>query len=213
MKKKITIRIANSPQIREFQKLLFRIYCQHLKWHDPSKFPNEIFTDEYDHLSTFLTVYSGQRLIAGVRLVPDSEKGFPHEKMSGGSLSLIESSLIDERIKDAVKNVGRHKIMEATRFIGEPMIKGLHTYDLMKAVYWFGIYNEKKVYFMVIDMNTFLLLRKLCFPVVPIGIPVFCEGSWTIPAVILISDIISNLESSVRSYILDTGNLAGKWQI
>ena len=66
---------------------------------------------------------------------------------------------------------------------------------------------------MAVDMNAFLLCRKLKFPIVPVGVPIFCEGSWTIPAVMLVSEMISSLENDKREYILDTANLAGKWQL
>lgn len=207
----ITIRIADSRQILEFQRLLFSIYCIKLNWHHPASFPGGIFTDEYDDVSVFLTVYNKEKLISGVRLVPFSEKGFPHERIFLPIFSNVENTGIDSEIKNILKNADLGKIMEVTRFIGDTSVRRTHTYDLMKAMYWFGLLNGIKTYLMVVDMQTFLFCRKLGFSIIPIGIPIFCEGSWTFPAVMTVADMIPS-DDKVRPYFLDRSNLVGEWQ-
>jgi N-acyl-L-homoserine lactone synthetase len=192
----LLMKIGDSTEIHEFQKLLFNVYCLKLGWHSPEKFPDGIFTDEYDSRSTFLTVYHGDTLSSGVRLVADGVGGFPHEKISGITLPY------------KTKSVDRLKTMEITRFIGNPAVKRIHTYDLMKALYWFGLSHGIELYFMVVDMSAFLLCHKLKFPIVPIATPLFCEGSWTIPALLTIEDMPKLLTGSGRENFLDSTNVA-----
>ncbi|OGI69252.1 hypothetical protein A3A09_00375 [Candidatus Nomurabacteria bacterium RIFCSPLOWO2_01_FULL_42_20] len=205
----VIIRIAKGGEIQDFKKFLFKTYCLDLGWHDPAKFPKGIFTDEYDEVSVFLVVYSGHQLISGVRLVADSEKGFPHEHVSMVSFTNMGNANIDPKIRNAVKTADRSKIMEITRCIAETKARRVYMNDLMKAMYWFGVSNSIEIYFMVADVKTFLLCHKLGFPVMPVGIPFFCEGSWTIPAIMLVADMIP--KNDIRQYFLDKSNLVGKW--
>ncbi len=206
----ITIRIANNDEIKEFQRLLFRIYCEELKWHPLNAFPDGIFTDEYDDEATFLTVYKNDRLISGVRVVRDTKNGFPHEKISFISLPHLKNPAVDLKIKSLLADAGRSKILEVTRFIGEPTVRRIHMYDLLKALYWFGITHNIEFYFMVIDLTTFLLARKLGFEIQPIGTSFLCEGSWCMPAIIVVKEI-SPGKIEARDYFFNKNNLIGNW--
>ena len=207
----VTLRIARDPHsIVEFQRLLFHTYCIKMKWHDPERFPDGIFRDEYDPSSVFLTIHEESRLVGGTRLVYDSERGFPHEELSRVSLPEPPHPGVPEKMRECLRQSGRTRIMEVTRFIAEPSARRIHTYDLMKAIYWYGINHGIGAYFMVVDMQTFLLCHKLGFSLVPIGIPLFCEGSWTIPATMIVEDM-ANLKTEVREYFLSTDNLEGSW--
>jgi N-acyl-L-homoserine lactone synthetase len=210
-KSNITIRVANSRQIREFQKLLFRIYCLELSWHSKDDFPDGIFTDEYDAVSVFLVVYENKKLVAGVRVVYDSKRGFPHEKVSRMTLPYLEDIRMSRKARNIVFNAGRSKILEVTRFIGQHKLKRVYTYDLMKALYYFAIKNGIKVYFMVVDMTMFVFCHKLGFNLIPTGTPFFCEGSWVIPAIMIVEDMVSSRKKH-SVYFLDDSNMLGKWR-
>jgi hypothetical protein len=65
---------------------------------------------------------------------------------------------------------------------------------------------------MVVDMDFFQLCFKLGIPIDPIGVPLLCEGSWTIPAVIdpLRFEIeIPQKNQTAWDYITTPNNLHG----
>jgi hypothetical protein len=207
----LTFKIANSQEILEFQRLLFHVYCLTLKWHEPEKFPDKIFVDEYDHNSIFLTVYYGEKLISGIRLVKDSVQGFPHEKTSHITLPSIQNEAVDEKIRILLQQTNRSKIMEMTRFISVAGNNRISTYDILKAAYWFAILNGIEIFFMLVDMDLFLLSWKLKINLIPIGIPVFCEGSWSIPTVTIVKNIPLSFPDHVKDYFLNKSQLHGMW--
>ncbi|GEM_PF-4254930 len=200
MKSAVTLKLARTDEeIRNFQRFLFQVYCVDLKWHDKSKFPDGIFTDEYDSRSTFLLVCEGEEIVAGVRLVQNSESGFPHEHEIGVALQIS----------------GRERTREITRLISKRNKRRVFTIDIVKCLYGYGIHNQIETYLMMIDMNLFLLCRKLHVPLVPIGIPKYCEGSWAIPAMMTLRDLRADLEiknPEVWTYISDISNLGGSWK-
>lgn len=210
--KKVILRIADSQQILEFKKLLFRIYCLELEWYPRENFPNGIFTDEYDDVSVFLTIHDDEKLLGGVRVVFDSDKKFPHEAASMLSLPSIDNNQVDLKIRNALKEAGRHRIAEVTRFISEKTSRRIYTYDLMKALYWFGLKNNICLYFMVVDLKMFISCYRLGFTLNPVGVPFFCEGSWVIPSVMVVKDMIL-LPENERAYFLSKANVVGNWKL
>ncbi len=208
----ITICIASGHQVLDFKKFLYRVYCLDLHWHDAKEFPDGIFIDPYDTAAFFLNVYANDQLISGVRLVHDSALGYPHEYVSHVSIPNIAHPVIDQSIIDAVAKAGRAKTMEITRFIGDKSAGRIHTYDLMKAMYWFCQHNGVEILFMTVDLHTFLQCEKLGFKLIPVGIPFFCEGSWVIPAVQIVCDMVP-ATVGIREYFLDTSALVGNWRI
>lgn len=210
--KNVVLRIADSQQILEFQKLLFRIYCLELEWHPKENFSNGVFTDEYDDVSVFLTIHDDEKLLGGVRVVFDSEKKFPHEDVSMLSLPDIDNNRVNLKIRNILKEAGRDRIAEVTRFISEKTSKRIYTYDLMKALYWFGIRNNILVYFMVVDLKMFISCYRLGFILEPVGVTFFCEGSWVIPSVMVVKDMIL-LPENERAYFLSKANVVGEWKL
>lgn len=210
----ILLKVATTREERRaFQQLLFQIYCQELGWHDPAKFPDSAFTDEYDSESIFLTVISQNDIIAGLRLVPDTRLGFPHEKEFNISLPFVADG-VRESVQRKLLQAGRTRIREITRLIGRPTGKRVLAIDLMKCLYWYGRHNSISIYFMAVDMNLFLLCHKLSIPLCPVGVPRYCEGSWTIPAVMILEEVQASLEQRNQkawSYIADPSNLVGAW--
>lgn len=210
----IILKIANSnKEIIDFQKFLFDIYCVQLNWHDKNKFPDEIFVDKYDQYSVFLVVYSGDKIVAGLRLVDDSTIGFPHESIIGNKLPELNQT-IDENIRKKVLQTGRSGIREITRLVSRKKGRRILSFDLMKCLHWYGLYNQIDIYFMVIDIQFFLLCHKINIPLVPVGIPTYCEGSWTLPSIMILDDIRQNLKQKdpkVWRYLSNKNNLIGNW--
>lgn len=215
MDNNISLKIARTDEeIKDFQRFLFDIYCLELRWHDQSKFHDGIFADEHDSKSTFLLVYSKKEIIAGLRLVKDSESGFPHENEISTKLPILNKE-VDLHIREKISRIGRDRIREITRLVGKQTIKRVLAVDLMKCLYWYGVYNRIDAYFMVVDMSLFLLCHKLHVPLAPVEIPKYCEGSWTIPAVMIPYDVQVSLKEKnpeAWRYISDKSNLVGEWK-
>lgn len=211
----VIMKIATSPQeIEQFQQLLFQVYCRELKWHDPCRFPTGIFTDEYDEHGTFVTILKGDELVGGFRLVRDSALGFPHEPLLSFKLPCLNGS-VDELVKRKLANAGRGGLREITRLVSKRGGRRLLTIDFAKSVYWHGTRNGVPAYFMAIDMNFFLLCQQLHVPLLPIDVPRHCEGSWTVPCVVLIEDLFNAMRENNREiweYMTDGANVVGDWR-
>ncbi len=210
--KKTIIKFSKDKQeILLFKKLLFQVYCLDLKWHDPKDFPEKIFTDKYDSLSDFILIYHNDKLIGGMRIVKQSRYDFPHEKILNTKLPLLPY-YVDKKIQRKMSNIERYEIAEITRVFSISGGKFFVGRDFAKSLYWYGVCNSIKVYYMVIDLNLFLLSHRFSVPIIPIGVPVFCEGSWTIPSLLFTSDIKNNLlkfNLSFWYYISDKSNILG----
>jgi len=214
-KAETSIQIARTKmEIREFQRFLFHIYCEELKWLDSKKFSDGILRDEYDTESSFIIICSDSEIIGGVRLVKNSKMGFPHEKELGIDLWNLGGG-VDAKIRKKISSLDKSKIMEATRFVGKRASRRILTIDLAKGWYWYSFHNAIEVCFMAVDLKVFLLAEKLFIPLKPVGIPKYCEGSWVIPCVLILKDMMSSFkEKNVEAwkYIMDKGNLSGDWR-
>jgi len=211
----VIMKIARSSQeIELFQRLLFQVYCCELKWHDPLRFPAGIFSDEYDAHGTFITVLKGGELVGGFRMVKDSALGFPHEPLLSLKLPRL-NGCVDEPVKEKLMDVGRGGLREITRLISRRGGKRLLTIDFVKSVYWHGSSNGVTAYFMAIDMSFFLLCQQLFIPLLPIDVPRHCEGSWTVPCIVLVEDLVNVMKERNRGiweYMTDGSNVVGDWR-
>lgn len=210
---KITVKLAeNEKEMEEFQRFSFQIYKE-LQWLNQDDFPDGILTDKYDAKSSFIVVYSNSEIIGGARLVRNSPLGFPHEKELGIDLWNLGDG-VDSGIKEKISELDKSKIMEATRLVGKRTSRRILTIDLAKGWYWYSFHNAIEVCFMAVDLKVFLLAEKLSIPLKPVGIPKYCEGSWVIPCVLVLEDMMSSFKeknTKVWEYIMDKSNLRGDW--
>ncbi len=211
---KIIIKLADrEAEIKEFQKFSFQIYKE-LQWLNRNDFPDGILRDKYDAKSSFIIVYSDLEIIGGARLVKNSKMGFPHEKELGIDLWNLGDG-VDSSIKEKISGLDKSKIMEATRLVGKRTSRRILTIDLAKGWYWYSFANAIEVCFMAVDLKVFLLAEKLFIPLKPVGIPKQCEGSWVIPCVLVVEDMMSSFKEKnigVWKYIMDKSNLRGDWR-
>lgn len=178
---KITPSIAReSEALHEFRKLVFEQYALR-GWLDMTQYPDGVVTDEFDDVSDALVIRSEHEIVAGMRIVRDMGNGFPHEdelqirNLAGNTPHAIEAlSLLGRTPRD--------RMAEITKVVGKKKQRML-TFDIIKCLYWYAMSNSIDLYVMVIDMNFFILCDTLGIPISPIGTPVYCEGSWTIPAI------------------------------
>ena len=211
---KITLSIAREEgALNEFRRLVFDQYAKR-GWLDMSQYPDGIVTDSFDATSDALIIRSEEEIVAGMRIVRDGGNGFPHE---------VELQL-DRAFTDPMGNgdvlrllthTPRECMAEITKVVGKPRQRML-TFDIIKCLYWYAQSNNIDLYVMVVDMNFFILCDTLGIPISPIGTPVYCEGSWTIPAI----TVPQRYETEIKkkspqgwSYIATPDNLDSTWTV
>ncbi len=210
----VQLSIAHDPGIlRAFRHLIYEEYLKR-GWIDPQDYPDGVMTDEFDATSDALVIQSSGEIIAGTRIVRDGGRGFPH------SNELQLDHLHPEWFKDQhavtlLSSTPRERIAEVTRVVGKKKRRML-TFDIIKCLYWYARTTSIDVYVMVIDLEFFTLCDTLGIPITPIGIPVHCEGSWTIPAITEPSrypEEISRKSPRGWDYIATTNNLDATWSV
>ncbi len=211
--KKISTKFAKTEEeITKFQRFLFRTYCEELGWLNRDDYPERVIIDKYDAKSSFVVVFSDSEIIGGMRLVNNSEFGFPHEKEMGIDLMNLGKD-VDPGIREKMSGLNKDEIIEITRFIGKKASGRVLTIELAKIWHWYSSHRSVKACFMVVDMRLFLLCEKLFIPLKPIGIPRWCEGSWAIPCALILEDMTSSLKQKspgVWKYIMNDANLQDK---
>lgn len=214
-KNPITLSIASSPSAENgFKRLAFEEYGAR-KWIEPHEYPDGLLTDVFDPESDALTILSNGEIVAGTRVVRHSELGFPHEREL--KLEYLRPEIMpDPEAYYTLINTPRTHWAEVTRVVGKRSARKL-TLDIIKCLYWYAQGRNISVYLMVIDLGFFTLCTEHNgIPIIPIGIPVYCEGSWTIPAItepLKWPELIREENPSGWKYISDESNLDHTWSI
>ncbi len=187
--------LRSQEDICQYRKLLFDIYCVRLKWFDIKEFSENVFSDKYDKSSFFLGIRKGKKMVGGMRFVCSSDLGFPHENYLKYILPRVCRKL-DESLIEKLSDIDRSEIIEITRAISSGNIKGAMTNNFTKTVYHFSLNNNIKAFYIMVDINFFLLLTRVHIPLIPIDIPVFCEGSWCIPSIFFRDDMYYSVKKN-----------------
>ena len=194
-----------------FRKLAFQEYLKR-GWLNMDAYPDSMVIDAYDDASAVLVIQSGGEIVSGLRIVHDSEHGFPHEDI----LALDKFQRGQSYPHDAMNMVARTSrthMAELTRVVGKRRQRML-IFDIAKCVYWYAEKNNIALYLMVVDMEFFILSNTLGMPLEPIGVPLVCEGSWSIPAITVPSRYPTEVpKKSPRGweFISSPDNLLGPW--
>lgn len=208
----IMLSIAREEEVAtRFRRLVFEQY-QKRNWLDTNDYPDEVVVDKYDAGSDILVIRSNDEVVAGMRIVRDIGMGFPHETEMGLCEPTVRSCGTSEVMKK-LTNTPRSRMAEITKVAGKRKQRTL-TFDILKCLYWYAVRHEVDLYVMVIDMEFFLLCTTFGVPINPIGTPVYCEGSWTIPAITDASEWPEALlakSPSAWQYIATQDNLDGSW--
>jgi hypothetical protein len=177
----ITLSIAREGvMLNEFRKLVYEQYATR-GWLDMSQYPDGMVTDEFDADSDALVIRTNEEIVAGMRIVRDTGNGFPHEEELRLEKRIAEADC-DGVALSLLAKTPRNKMAEITKVAGKKRRRML-TFDIIKCLYWYAKSSGIDLYVMVIDMEFFILCDTLGIPISPIGTPVYCEGSWTIPAI------------------------------
>lgn len=188
---------TDESTLRNFRALVFEQYGIR-NWLEKSDHPDGLVTDEFDNNATVLTVQFLGEVVAGMRIVKDTEKGFPHEHELGLA-QFDKEGYYEDKILHKIAKTDRSRMAEITKLVGKKKERML-TIDLAKCIYWYAINNDIDLYVMVIDRDFLQLCTILGIPIHPIGPDVYCEGSWTTPAVIDPSQFPESMSRRSKKY-------------
>jgi N-acyl-L-homoserine lactone synthetase len=208
----ITLSVAREGEIlNDFRRLVYEQYNKR-GWLNASEYPDEIVTDKFDSASDALVIRANNEIIGGMRIVRDTEYGFPHEEELKLKKCIAEATDENDALS-TLAHIPRNRIAEITRVVGKKKQRML-TFDIIKCLYWYAKTSNIDLYVFVVDMGFFTLCDTLGIPISPIGTPVFCEGSWTIPAITQPSRYpieIPKKSPDQWSYIATPENLDDTW--
>jgi N-acyl-L-homoserine lactone synthetase len=73
--------VSNEKELAEIYKLRYKVFCEEWGYEKSGNHFNRIVTDAYDKIATHFAVQDDmQRIVGAVRLIVDSDEGFPIEK-------------------------------------------------------------------------------------------------------------------------------------
>jgi N-acyl amino acid synthase of PEP-CTERM/exosortase system len=106
----------DDPFINEVYRLRYKVYCEEWGFEKPEDHPGGMETDEYDQHSVHLGAFSREngQLIGTIRLILNSELGFPIEKHCTitADMSLINRNKIAEISRLAVSKEFRKRAVD-----------------------------------------------------------------------------------------------------
>lgn len=140
----------SEKELNEVREFVFNVYAIEKKYIEPKFFPKKIFEDEFDKYSIYFAAYhkklkyTKERIQGAIRMVLNSELGFPIEKLFNLSPVDIDKNQIAEISRLIVINVGKDKdkiaLALCTRCFEESLSRGIK--------YWYAFLSQRlKEYF------------------------------------------------------------------
>jgi N-acyl-L-homoserine lactone synthetase len=176
--------LAESQEdLEEIQRLRYEVYCEEYHYIDPLKFNNKKEIDDYDpHAKNFILRDKKGDFVGTVRLISDSQTGFPIEKHF--KLNFDPFSL------------ERDKLVEISRLIVSREYRRRHLLLLLvRGMYIFAKQNNVLYAYCVMDDRLFNLLIKLGFRFKKIGGPTIYQGI-TCPYLLEVAELEESLKEN-----------------
>jgi N-acyl amino acid synthase of PEP-CTERM/exosortase system len=184
--------VKNDKELQEVYRLRYQVYCTECGFEDPKDHPDGIEKDEYDdYAAHFIAIDHDDNIIGTVRLVNNSELGFPVEKFCNLD---IDTSRIP---KDGLGEISRLAISKAFRrrsgdgvYGASDGTKGLEdrkavdrrrkqpaiVLGLLKALYRESKWNGTVNWYAAMEKPLHILLKRYGFVFNPIGGEVHYHG-------------------------------------
>ncbi len=207
-----------SPLINDVYKLRYKVYCDEWGFEKPQDHPGGLEFDEYDahsvHIGAFLK--ENGLLVGTVRIILDSELGFPIEKhcIIDADMSCVERQRIGEISRLAVSKEYRRRVFDKLLYNDDYTLEEI---DFNRQIF------ERRKYDFLIVMGLYICMYKesvalglthwyavmakglcnrlKCMDILfkPIG-PVIDYHGLRIPYIASITDIIEKISSGKASH-------------
>jgi N-acyl amino acid synthase of PEP-CTERM/exosortase system len=214
-------KITEQAELRKVFKLRYRSYCEEWGFEKPEDHPGGIEYDEYDKYSVhFAATKNSDHLIGTIRLILNSEKGFPienHCKIDEDLSHLDRNKLAEisrlaiskEYLRRAEDSLIFKDKMEHQPELTNIPIERRKRQEIVCGLYK-SIYKESKErglthWYAVMAKGLYLLLKRFSITFVPIGPDVDYHGPRT-PYLSCIDDIerqVSMQNPELYSYFMD----------
>ncbi|VAV85719.1 hypothetical protein MNBD_DELTA01-1800 [hydrothermal vent metagenome] len=187
-------RVKNDKELEEVYRLRYQVYCTECGFEDPKDHPGGLEKDEFDEFAVhFVAVDRSENIIGTVRLVNNSELGFPVEKFCNIDLDTarIPRDGLGEISRLAISKTYRRRAGDGVygASSGTPGLKPAKkeivdrrrkrpaiVLGLLKALYreskWMGTVN----WYAAMERPLHVLLRRYGFVFYPIGKEVHYHG-------------------------------------
>ncbi len=203
------------PIINEVYRLRYKVYCEEWGFENPEDHPGGLETDEYDPYSVHLGAFSQEngQLIGTIRLIMNSEHGFPIEKYCSFSsdISLPDRNKVAEISRLAVSKEFRKRAVDRLLYndgqeaqvpreeYREIEEKRKQEFHIIMGLYICMYMESKKIglthWYAVMAKGLRILLKRMNIQFSPIGPEVEYHGL-RVPYLGVIDDIITNVSSS-----------------
>lgn len=132
-------KVSTEEELNQARQLAWEIYAVKKRYIDPNFFQSRMFTDEFDEHSIYFLALNRGKLIGTVRLVLNSEKGFPIERV----YRLIPTGIDKNKIAEisrliTIDEVPRKDIV-ALSLCKECFKESLH----FRIEYWYAFLPER----------------------------------------------------------------------
>lgn len=182
-------RVETESELEEVFRLRYQVYCKECSYESPDDHPNGLETDEYDaHSIHFIAIDPTKKIVGSVRLIRNSELGFPIEKYCNPTMdtSRLPRDKIVEISRLAISKTYRRRNADGLygTYDGDKGGNGLKRRDnrpniilgLFKAMYreskWLGMLN----WYVAMERSLYVLLRRYGFDFYAVGAEVQYHG-------------------------------------
>ncbi len=213
MKSDIKFAIANSDELKEeIYRLRYEVYANEFGYEDKNDFPDGLEKDIYDEHSIHVAALINNKVMGTVRLIMNSDIGFPIDKIEGKSFygkkphpsKIIEasrftvSSSFRRRKEDRVYGIRSYlkkseggvlsedekSLFEKERRLAPEIIRGL-----LKNLYQLTKQMEITHWYVVIEKRLYYMFKRMGYLLRQIGEPVDYHNAIRIPYLGIIKEM------------------------
>ncbi|NMC75460.1 MAG: PEP-CTERM/exosortase system-associated acyltransferase [Geobacteraceae bacterium] len=219
----------DDPLINEVYRLRYKVYCDEWGFEKPEDHPGGLEIDEYDRHSVHMGAFCREsgRLIGTIRLILNSELGFPIEKHCTltADLSGLTRDTIAEISRLAVSKEFRKRAVDGLiyndgtlateqRVVSDVEEKRKHEFHIIMGLYLCMYLESRNIglthWFAVMAKGLRILLNRMKIRFSPIGPEVDYHGL-RVPYLGAIDDIVKGVSTNQSELLRDfRGEILGE---
>ncbi|HLC38941.1 MAG TPA: GNAT family N-acyltransferase [Patescibacteria group bacterium] len=194
----LEFRQANGrDELMKVFKLRYQVYCLEKCFLPSSDYPEGVEVDEFDTASVhFVAMHTvdGQELVGTMRLILDSDNGFPVEKHFRLTKPITNRQTTIE--------LSRLIVAPSARIIAIPILMGL-----AREIYWYCNDHQIEDCYAVLEEPLLKMLKRIRFPFHVAGKEQWYMGGLTRPAYLSVSETVRVMVRSnaiFREYLTES---------